>query len=231
MGFPVRRRKLFGREQLVYGVFDGEEMGRFFDDGVNGRTIVGRIACAHHDGRGRGPQLDDVRHFPAGHAFHGIVGQNKVVDDGIETGKRLACGTRRIHLIADVVEKHLGQKTRVNIIINHQHGSQLRLNFFIHNLLNGSPIARPKGSGWSQADCIFKNSRLRRNLPIAAALKNLHLLGSSSNSLFFENHPVTQTQSTPVENSMPQLRFLLCEFETSDVILRTYSRMPVRRKY
>src|SRR5476651_917936 len=110
-GFPFAvQRELFCNHQPVYGIFDGEEMGWLVDDFVNGGTIIGRISRTHHHGRGWGSELDDVRHFPARHAGHGIVGQDEVVECGIETGESLTCGICAIHLISEVVEKQLGQK-------------------------------------------------------------------------------------------------------------------------
>jgi len=110
-------------QQFVYGVLDGEEIGWLFDDYIYGRTIIWRITGTHQHGRGWGPHFDDVRHFSARHARHGIVGQDQIVKGGIKTVKRLAGGICTIHLISKIIEKQLGQQTDINIIINEQHGS------------------------------------------------------------------------------------------------------------
>jgi hypothetical protein len=121
--FASGGKKLFGCQKRVYGILDGEKMGWLFDDCIKGGTIVGRTSGTHHHGRGGGTQFDDMRHFTAGHSRHHVVGQNKVVERGIETGERLACTICTIHLVSEVVEKQLGQKADVNVIINEQHGS------------------------------------------------------------------------------------------------------------
>jgi hypothetical protein len=115
----VRRgMELSRRQQFVYGVFYGEEISWLFDDYIYGRTIIWRIAGTHQHGRGRGSHFDDVRHFSARHARHGIVGQDQIVKGGIETVKRLAGGICTIHLISKIIEKQLRQQTDINIIIN-----------------------------------------------------------------------------------------------------------------
>ena len=114
---------LFGCQKLVYRIFDGEEVGRFFDDDIDRRTVVGRIAGTHYHGGAGGTQFDDVGHFPARHARHGVVSQNQIMEGGIEPSQSLAGGIGRIHLVTKVVEKHLGQQPGVDIVVYQQDGS------------------------------------------------------------------------------------------------------------
>jgi len=123
-GSPIRRgRRSFGGEQFVDGVFDGEEVGGFGDDDIDGRTVARGISSTHQNGRGGGAQFDDMRHFAAGHALHGVVGEDEVVQDGIEAFEGLACGICGIHLVPKVVEEHLGQETGVHVVVYQEHGS------------------------------------------------------------------------------------------------------------
>lgn len=120
-------KKLFGGQQLVDGVFDGEEIGRFFDDNINGRAVVGRISGAHDHGCGGRFLFDDLGQFPAGHAWHGVVRQNQIMQDGTEAGEGFAGGICGINFVAKIVQKHLGQQTSVKIVVNQQDGSGCRL--------------------------------------------------------------------------------------------------------
>jgi len=44
------------------------------------------------------------------------------MEAGIETGKSFTRRICTVDLVSKVVEKHLGQKTNINIIINYQNG-------------------------------------------------------------------------------------------------------------
>jgi len=119
-------------EQPFNGVLDGEQVRGFGDQDINGGAIAGGMSGAHHHRGGRGTQLDDVGHFHAGHARHGIIGEHQIVEQGIETRQGLARGIRRVHLVAEVVQEHLRQKTRIIIIIYYQHGPRLDLQILLH---------------------------------------------------------------------------------------------------
>jgi hypothetical protein len=118
-----RRKESMVLQEPIHRILDGKEMGRLADDHIQRRTIGGRIARTHYNRGNRRTEFENVSHLSTGHSRHGIIRQNQVMQRGIEPLQRLGRPLSRIHFITKVVEKHLGQEPRVNIIVNQQHGS------------------------------------------------------------------------------------------------------------
>lgn len=123
---------LFWGQEAFDGVLDGEKIGGFFYDDIDGGAIAGGIAGTHDDGGAGRAELDDVRHFVAGHAGHGVVGQDDIVQDGVEAGQGFAGGIGGVDLIAEVIKEHLGQEAGVVIVVNYQDCLEAGGEFILH---------------------------------------------------------------------------------------------------
>lgn len=107
-------------------------MRRLLHDAVDAGAIFRRVAGVHEDGRGRGAKLNDMGHFETRHTRHLIIGDDEVVDFGIEGDERGFRAAGGFDGVAEAAKKPFGAKAAHVAIVDQEHGLGLRRGHSLH---------------------------------------------------------------------------------------------------
>jgi hypothetical protein len=124
-------------------------MGRTQNDSVETGLIRRHRAGIHHDRRGGRAQLDDVRHFGAGHARHRIIGDHDVVDFRVEHRQGIFATANGIDGITEAGKEPFGGEAAIIHIIHQQNGLEGWIGFAVHQnvrLLSATVSGKTKPS-------------------------------------------------------------------------------------